>query len=267
MNAYFRFFGFAMILWAGLFGLWSNAALSGAVWIPTTQPVPMGTGMFQTTINYTAWHATVGAYSITLKYDPTALQILGITLPTSSNFQGNAFIDTASFNSGATTITGFQTATIIPTTSPTTFATVLWKSLQATQNVTTAIQIVPQTVVEAKFNPVDVLANGTNYTAAYPLQVNIPGTRFGTVVGLPSGIACGSATCNSSLANGTAVTLTAIPSSGYQFAGWGGACSGYGNSCTVTMNAAQTVTANFAAFKIHEPIWKRAIGSIIQRGG
>ncbi len=44
---------------------------------------------------------------------------------------------------------------------------------------------------------------------------------------------------------GTSVTLTAYPSTGYNFTGWSGACSGTG-SCTVSMTANRSVTANFA---------------------
>lgn len=45
---------------------------------------------------------------------------------------------------------------------------------------------------------------------------------------------------------GTTVTLTATPNTGYTFTGWQGACSGTG-SCQVTMNAPETVTAQFTA--------------------
>ncbi|PZN74311.1 MAG: hypothetical protein DM484_21540 [Candidatus Methylumidiphilus alinenensis] len=78
------------------------------------------------------------------------------------------------------------------------------------------------------------------------------------------GINCGTA-CAQYYDSGSYVVLTANPVSGYEFSGWRGACSGYGNSCTVTMNAAQTVTANFAVFKIHQPTWKRVIKSIIKK--
>ena len=61
---------------------------------------------------------------------------------------------------------------------------------------------------------------------------------------MPSGISCG-VTCSRDYTSGKAVTLTATPDSGKTFAGWSGAgCSGTG-LCTVTMNAAKTVTANF----------------------
>ncbi len=97
------------------------------------------------------------------------------------------------------------------------------------------------------------------------LTVSNAKIAFGTVYGNSGGIVCGT-TCSDNFFGGSLVKLTAIPVSGYQFTGWGGACSGYGNSCTVTMNAAQTVTANFAPFKVHQSAWKRAISSIIQRG-
>jgi uncharacterized repeat protein (TIGR02543 family) len=44
---------------------------------------------------------------------------------------------------------------------------------------------------------------------------------------------------------GTVVTLTASPAAGSGWTGWTGACTGMSPTCTVTMNAAQTVTANF----------------------
>ena len=97
------------------------------------------------------------------------------------------------------------------------------------------------------------------------LTVKNPDSAWGTVVSNVGGISCGSI-CGANFTGGTLVTLTAIPISGYQFTGWGGACHGYGNSCIVTMNAAETVTANFAPFKVHQPTWKRVISSIIQRG-
>ena len=45
-------------------------------------------------------------------------------------------------------------------------------------------------------------------------------------------------------AAGTVVTLTATPASDSQFSGWSGACSGTG-ACSVTMDAAKSVTATF----------------------
>jgi len=64
-------------------------------------------------------------------------------------------------------------------------------------------------------------------------------------------VGSGAITANPSPVNGTygagtAVALTATPASGSQFSGWSGACSGTG-ACSVTMDAAKSVTATFAA--------------------
>ncbi len=48
-----------------------------------------------------------------------------------------------------------------------------------------------------------------------------------------------------SYARGTVVQLTAVPDSGYVFAGWGGDLGGTANPSTITMDAHQVVTASF----------------------
>jgi photosystem II stability/assembly factor-like uncharacterized protein/preprotein translocase subunit YajC len=78
----------------------------------------------------------------------------------------------------------------------------------------------------------------------YTLTVLKSGTGSGTVTSNPSGINCGS-DCSESYNQGTIVTLTATPASGSTFTGWSGVCSGTG-TCTVTMNAATSVTATFS---------------------
>lgn len=60
----------------------------------------------------------------------------------------------------------------------------------------------------------------------------------------PAGIDCGG-DCSEPYIYGTMVTLTAAPGASSLFGGWsGGGCSGTG-MCTVTVNAATTVTATF----------------------
>ncbi len=101
---------------------------------------------------------------------------------------------------------------------------------------------------------VNVTTGGTTvrvvYTTAAPppvpvfaLTISKAGTGQGSVASSPAGINCGS-TCSANFASGTSVTLTATPSSGSQFAGWGGDCSGT-STCTVSVNAAKNVTATF----------------------
>ena len=79
---------------------------------------------------------------------------------------------------------------------------------------------------------------------SFGLAVVKAGTGSGTVTSTPAGITCGPS-CSASYPNGTAVTLTASSATGSSFTGWsGGGCSGKG-SCTVTISAGTTVTANF----------------------
>jgi hypothetical protein len=74
-------------------------------------------------------------------------------------------------------------------------------------------------------------------------------------------IDCGS-TCTASFAQGSMVTLTAAPSTGSTFTGWsGGGCTGAATTCTVTMSAAETVTATFALQTYTLSLSKNFIGA------
>jgi GH25 family lysozyme M1 (1,4-beta-N-acetylmuramidase) len=66
----------------------------------------------------------------------------------------------------------------------------------------------------------------------------------GKVASSPAGLGC-RASCSKSVDPGTAVTLTAQPDDGAYFTGWGGACSGKGVACTITMRGNRTVRARF----------------------
>ncbi len=82
-----------------------------------------------------------------------------------------------------------------------------------------------------------------NQSPTQTLTVSKVGSGTGSVSSNPAGISCG-ASCTANFAQGATVTLTAAPDGGSTFAGWSGACSGTG-SCSVTMDAAKTVTASF----------------------
>jgi len=75
------------------------------------------------------------------------------------------------------------------------------------------------------------------------LTVTLAGTGSGTIVSSPSGINCPT-TCSANFAQNTQVTLSETPGTNFAFAGWTGACTGTA-SCTITLSAAQSVTATF----------------------
>jgi hypothetical protein len=85
--------------------------------------------------------------------------------------------------------------------------------------------------------------NVLNPPIYYTLSVSVSGN--GTVTSSPSGINCGSM-CTMNYSGGTSVMLTATPTGGATFNGWGGACTGNG-SCLLTMNSLENVTAMFSS--------------------
>ncbi len=93
------------------------------------------------------------------------------------------------------------------------------------------------------------VTNLQNVTANFDyITYNLTITKVGngTISSSPAGIDCG-ADCTEAVNKGSTVTLTATPDMGYKFTGWTGGCTGTATTCTITMNAAKTVTATFKA--------------------
>lgn len=87
------------------------------------------------------------------------------------------------------------------------------------------------------------------------LSVTKDGTGDGTVTSVPAGIDCGM-TCTADFAQGTVVTLTAVPTTGSTFVGWGGACMTSGtvvpptllfpySRCVISATGTLNATATF----------------------
>lgn len=101
--------------------------------------------------------------------------------------------------------------------------------------------------------PRSVTATFAPPETAYALVVSVAG---GTVVSDFGGISCGDA-CSGSFGSGVTVTLTAIGSG----VAWGGACSGSGPTCAVTMDGPKAVTASFAGSPLAQaPLGVAAVG-------
>ena len=91
-------------------------------------------------------------------------------------------------------------------------------------------------------------------TPKYLLTLNKTGDGNGSVTSVPSGITCGN-DCSEEFDSGTSVTLTAVPDDNSLFNGWGGACAMCeGTTCTITMDADKTCTANFAPIPNEPPV-------------
>lgn len=84
---------------------------------------------------------------------------------------------------------------------------------------------------------------GGGPTTPDTFTLNVNKTGAGTVTSVPAGINCGE-DCSEDFSRGVTVTLTAQAADGSVFGGFTGDCTG--TSCTVTMDAAKTVTANFS---------------------
>jgi hypothetical protein len=83
----------------------------------------------------------------------------------------------------------------------------------------------------------------------YSFSVTELNTGSGTVTSDAGGIKCtgNNGTCNTSVPDGTKITLTEDPASNSTFAGWGNSCSGTSKTCSVTINDNTNVTAAFNA--------------------
>ena len=81
-------------------------------------------------------------------------------------------------------------------------------------------------------------------TPTYTITVTKNGGGTGTVSSASNRLNCGSI-CSEVFNAGIDVVLSAVPSGVSTFTSWGGACSGTGTTCTVTMTQASNVSATF----------------------
>ena len=107
-----------------------------------------------------------------------------------------------------------------------------WSGCTSSSGPTCSVTLTAAKTVAATFSP-------SNY------GLTVSKTGNGSITSTPAGIDCG-ATCSGSFANGSSVTLTALPDTGYVISGWTGCTTASGTSCSLTMNSSKTVAATFA---------------------
>ena len=97
-------------------------------------------------------------------------------------------------------------------------------------------------------SPADDTSSPVTVTVVGPVAISLgvvkTGAGSGAVTSIPAGIDCGT-TCSATYGAGAVVTLTTTPGPGSIFARWSGACTGTA-SCSVTLNTATSVTAEFS---------------------
>lgn len=157
-----------------------------------------------------------------------------LTVATGGTGTGTVVSDVAGINCGADCTETYRHADVITLTATASATSDFtgWSgagcgaAMQCVVNVTQALTVTAQFTLKQ-----------------HVLTVTRAGNGAGTVSSTPAGISCGT-TCNSSYSHGTTVSLSPSPSTGSDFTGWGGACTGVG-ACMVTMDQVRDVTATF----------------------
>ena len=176
------------------------------------------------------------AEGVTATFNTTASNFT-LTVTKAGTGAGTVRSTPAGINCGATCSASFASGTQITLTATASDGSTFtgWGAGPCEGTGTCTFTITAATTVVANFTQ-----SGNNFT----LSVNEAGTGTGTVTSNPAGINCPT-TCSASFTSGQVVALTATATSGSTFAGWSGAgCTGTGG-CSVTMSAAETVTATF----------------------
>lgn len=148
---------------SGLIGLMLLAAIlavpwarAGMVWLTLGDPAPAprSGATFETDLLFSSWDAYLGAFQVTLTYDPDLLQIEAIAIPASSPFHGQSYFNPSSFSSGQMVITGFQVDDFGWQDPPAPLATIRWKTL-GPEGSSTQVAIETQSTVDVNFKQLD----------------------------------------------------------------------------------------------------------------
>ncbi len=147
---------------------------------------------------------------------------------------GSGTVSGAKINCGSSCSTPLALGTAVTLTAKAASKSVFsgWTGDCVGTQSTCTFNISGENTVTAKFDLAPT--GGGGGSATFKISVSTNGK--GTVTSNPSA---------ASYPSGTVVTLTATPAAGQPWVGWSGACSGTATTCTLTMNADKSVTANF----------------------
>ncbi len=203
--------------------------------VPLSDPHPAVLDFEQSLVN--------AAPNYTLSTSPSSVTITQgssgrstVTVTPQNGFSDSVSMSAAGLPSGVTAAFNPN-----PTTSTTNSSTL---TLTASSTATTGTVTVTITGTSGNLRHTTTISLTVNALPKYTLTVSDTGLGYGTVTSSPAGIDCGSV-CSASYVSGTTVTLTATPGFLSGFGGWSGCDAVSGNSCTVNMNSARSVTADF----------------------
>ena len=228
----------------------TSVSISGSSFSGATTVTFNGTRATFSVTSNTAIQATVPAGATT---GP-----IGVTTPAGAATSSSAFtvVPPPAIASFAPASGPVGTSVSISGSSFTGATAVTFNGTRATFSVTSDTAIQATVPAGATTGPIGVTTAGGTATSANPFTVRATlnlakaGNGTGTVTSSsnpasPSQIDCG-ATCSASYDLRTVVTLTATPAAGSTLTSWSGCDQASGTTCTVTMNAARSVTATFS---------------------
>ncbi len=201
-------------------------------------------------ITFAAGFGSAQVFNMDLVSQPASVQSTATSFQVVFNATYTGTSDSFNFNLSSSTVSGTISSMTFSESNPINLAIGQTITITATVNIPAgqsgniAGTIIGNPSGTATADSVQFSVPVTGGSSNFALTVAKAGAGSGIITSSPSGINCGS-DCAESYASGTNVILTAAASSGSSFSGWSGACSGTSSTCTVTMNAAKSVTATF----------------------
>ncbi|MCA0174979.1 MAG: hypothetical protein LCH73_01620 [Proteobacteria bacterium] len=185
--------------------------------------------------------------TVSASFTPVAGNTLALSVTVTGN--GSVQSEPAGIDCGTTCTANYPTHTSVTLTATPAAGQSLqgWSGACSGQATTCTVTMDAAQSVDVTFVPTP--------PTSFALAVAVTGS--GTIRSAPVGIDCGTA-CNANFAQSTSVALTATPAQGQVLQAWGGACAGSAPSCTLTMSAAQSVTATFVIDAAPAPAWSTA---------